>query len=49
MSFPLPTTWRVAREMVLNVINAAQKHTQSGGVDGMFPFLYMFKQTGNDE
>lgn len=26
MSFPLLTTWSVAREMVLNVINAAQKH-----------------------
>lgn len=40
MSFPLLTTCRVAREMVLNVINAAQKHTQNGGVGGVFTFFF---------
>lgn len=39
MSFPLPTTRRVAREMVLNVINAAQKHTQSSGVGARARFF----------
>lgn len=36
--------------MVLNVINAAQKHTQNGGVGGVFTFFfYILKQTENDE
>lgn len=39
MSFPLPTTRRVAREIVFNVINAAQKHTQSSGVGARARFL----------
>lgn len=39
MSFPLPTTRREAREMVLNVINAAQKHTRSGGVGARARFF----------
>lgn len=39
MSFPLPTTRRVTREMVLNVINAAQKHTQSSGVGARARFF----------
>lgn len=39
MSFPLPTTRRAAREMVLHVINAAQTHTQSSGAGARARFF----------
>lgn len=49
MSFPFLTTWRAAHEMVLNVINAAQKHTQNGKMGGVFTFFYILKQTEYDK
>lgn len=54
MSFPFPTTRSLAHEIVLNVIDAAQKHTQNGRVGGVFTVFFFFfknilKHPGSDE